>query len=81
MSIREPAADWYGVLRMEYVRCRGVVDNDGILEISADLREVLCKVSPGVHQATELESYLDVVSLMIVTAFPEKPVVYNAVDI
>jgi hypothetical protein len=41
VSIREPAADWDGVLGMEDVRCRRVVDNDGVLQIPADLRQVL----------------------------------------
>lgn len=41
VGIREPAADWDGVLRVEDVRRRGVVDDDGILQIPPDLRQVL----------------------------------------
>lgn len=41
MGVREPAADRDGVLRVEDIRSRRVVDNDGILQITTDLREVL----------------------------------------
>lgn len=37
MSIREPAADWNGVLGMEDVGGGGVVDDDGFFKVSANL--------------------------------------------
>ena len=42
VSIREPAADWDGVLGVEDVGRRRVVDDDGLFEVSANLRQVLC---------------------------------------
>jgi hypothetical protein len=41
VCVREPAADGDGMLRVEDVRGRRVVDDDGVLEITANLREVL----------------------------------------
>lgn len=41
VSVREPAADGNGVLRMEDVRGRRVVDDDGVLEVAANLRQIL----------------------------------------
>ena len=41
MSIREPAADWNRMLRVENVRSGRVVDDDGLLEVSSHLREIL----------------------------------------
>lgn len=40
MSIREPAADRYRMLRVEDVRGRGVVDDDGFSQVTANLREI-----------------------------------------
>jgi hypothetical protein len=45
VSIREPTADGDSMLRVENVRRRRVVDDDGILEVSSDLRKVLDVVS------------------------------------
>lgn len=45
VCVREPAADGDGVLRMEDVRGRRVVDDDGVLEVAANLRKVLQGVS------------------------------------
>lgn len=41
VCVREPAADGDGVLRVEDVRGRRVVDDDGILQIPSDLGEIL----------------------------------------
>lgn len=41
MGVGEPAANRNGMLRMEYVGGWGIVDDDGLLQITADLREVL----------------------------------------
>ena len=41
VGVREPAADRDGVLRVEDIRGWRVVDNDGILEVTTDLREIL----------------------------------------
>lgn len=43
MRIREPTANRYRVLRMKYVRCRRVVDDDCFLEIAANLGQILCE--------------------------------------
>ncbi len=40
MSVREPTTDWHSVLRVENVRCRRVVDNDGFSQIAADLGQI-----------------------------------------
>lgn len=41
VCIREPAADWYCVLRVEDVRRGRVIDDNGILEVTANLGEIL----------------------------------------
>jgi hypothetical protein len=45
MGVGEPAADWDGVLGVENVRSWRVVDDDCVLQIAADLGEVLEYVS------------------------------------
>lgn len=45
VGVREPAADRDGMLRVEDVRGGRVVDNDSVLEIATDLREILVAVS------------------------------------
>ena len=52
------------MLGVEDVGCRRVVDDDGVLQLTPNLGEVL-----------------DVVSLVIVAALSEKPVVHDVVDI
>lgn len=64
VRVREPAADRNRVLRVEDVRRRRIVDDDGVLQIAAHLRQVL-----------------HVVTLMVVAALPEEPVVDNLVDV
>jgi len=41
MGVREPAADRNGVLRVEDVTGRRVIDDDGVLEIPAQVRKIL----------------------------------------
>jgi hypothetical protein len=41
VGIREPAADWDGMLRVEDIRGWRVVDNDSVLQVTTDLREIL----------------------------------------
>lgn len=41
MGVREPAADGYRVLRVEDVGSWGIVDDDCLTEITANLREIL----------------------------------------
>lgn len=41
MSIREPTADWNRVLRVENVRGRRVVDDDRVLQVAPNLRQIL----------------------------------------
>ena len=64
MRIGKPAADGHGMLGVEDVRCGRVVDDDGVLQVTSDLREVF-----------------DVVSLVVVAALAEQPVVDNLVDV
>jgi hypothetical protein len=48
VRVREPAADRDGVLRVEDVRRGRVVDNNSVLQVATDLREILrCSVSTG----------------------------------
>ena len=44
---------------MEYVRGWGVVDNDGVLQISSDLREVLDVVTLVIIAALSEESMMN----------------------
>lgn len=64
MSVRKPTTDRYSMLGVENVRSWRIIDDDGFLQISANLGQIF-----------------DVVSLVIVTTFPEKSVVYNVMDI
>lgn len=41
MRIGKPAAYGDGMLWVEYVGCRGVVDDDSVFKVSANLGEVL----------------------------------------
>jgi hypothetical protein len=41
MGVREPAADWYRVLRMEYIGCRRVINNNCVSKVTTDLGKVL----------------------------------------
>lgn len=45
MSVREPAADGYRVLRMENVRRRRIVDDDCVVDVTPNLGKILytCK--------------------------------------
>lgn len=58
MSIREPTADRDGVLRMENVGGRRVVDDDCLLEIAANLREILDVVALVVVAALAEQSVM-----------------------
>lgn len=59
MRIRKPAADRYGVLRVEDVGCGGVVDNDGILQVSANLGKVLDVVTTMVVTTFSEQAVVD----------------------
>jgi hypothetical protein len=41
MSVREPAADWYRMLRVEYIGCRGIINDNCISKVAANLRKIL----------------------------------------
>jgi hypothetical protein len=41
MSVREPAADWYRMLGVEYIGCRGIINDDCISKVAADLGKIL----------------------------------------
>lgn len=44
VCVREPAADGYRVLRVEDVGSRGVVDDDSVPKLTANLREILLDI-------------------------------------
>lgn len=71
------------MLGVENVGSRGVVDDDGILEITANLGKVLWSMSVCVSRTGEKRglSNLYIVPLVVVTAFAEQSVMYNTVDI
>jgi hypothetical protein len=72
VCVGEPAADWDGVLRVENVRRWGIVDDDRVLQVSANLRQVLQKLARVVlKNAYYVVAYLHVVALMVVTTFAE----------
>lgn len=82
MGVREPAADRDGVLRVEDVRGWRVVDNDGVLQVTANLREILEYMSTQDTMGAGVEkTYLDIVTLVIITAFAEQPVMYNTMNV
>ncbi len=64
VSVGKPTADGNGMLRVENIRSRRVIDNDGFSKVSANLRKVF-----------------DIISLVVVTAFPEKSVMNYMVNI
>lgn len=45
VSVREPAADGYRVLRMEYIRGGRIVDDDRLSKVTANLGEILYAIS------------------------------------
>lgn len=45
MRIREPTADWHGVLGVEDIRGWRVVDDDGVFEVASNLGQVFDVVS------------------------------------
>lgn len=51
MRVGKPAAYRDGVLWVENVGCGGVVDDDGVFQISADLGEVLYVIAAVVVAA------------------------------
>ena len=59
VRVGEPTADGDGVLRVENVRGRGVVDDDCVLEVAADLGEVLDVVALVVVAAFAEEPVVD----------------------
>ena len=40
MSIGKPTADWNGVLRVEDVGCRGIVNYNRLSKVAPNLREI-----------------------------------------
>lgn len=59
MRVGEPTANGYGVLRVEYVGRRRVVDDDGVLEVTPDLGEILDVVAAVVVAALSEQSVVD----------------------
>lgn len=81
VRVREPAADGNGVLRVENVRRGRVVDDDGVLEITTNLRQILVPVRRDTVHRKRMATYFYIVSLMVVTAFAEEAVVHHTVDV
>lgn len=80
MGIRKPAADRNGMLRMEDVRGWRIVDDDGLLEIAANLGEVLFRLERGIDTALD-QTCLDVVALVVVAALSEEAVMDGTVNV
>jgi hypothetical protein len=59
VSIREPAADRNSVLRVENIRRRRVVDDDRVLQVAANLRQVLDVVALVVVAAFSKQPVVD----------------------
>lgn len=51
MCVGKPTTYGYGVLRVEDVGCRGVVDDDRVLEVSSNLGQILDVVAAMVMAA------------------------------
>lgn len=67
---------------MEDIRCGRVVDDNGFLQISTDLRQVLCEIiSEGATTIVNCSSYLNIISLMVVAALPEQSMVDDMMDV
>lgn len=83
VCVREPAADGYRVLRVEDVGSRGVVDDDSVPKLTANLREILLEiVNKIVANGTSLHrTNLDVVALVVVTALSEQSMVDHVVNV
>lgn len=81
MCIREPTANRHGVLGVEDVRSRRVVDDDRLLEVTSHLRKVLPNglVRSRIHMARG--TCLDIVALVVIATLSEQAVVDYAVDI
>lgn len=59
MGIREPTANRDGVLRVKDVRSRRVVNDDGVLEVTANLRQVLDVVALVIVATLAEEAMVD----------------------
>lgn len=59
MSIREPAADRYRVLRVKDIRGRGIVNNDGFPQVTPNLREIFDIVALVVVAAVSEQAMMD----------------------
>jgi hypothetical protein len=59
VSIGEPTADWDGVLWVENIRRRRVIDNDSILQVASKLREILDVVAVVVEATLAEQAVVD----------------------
>ncbi len=69
---------------MKDVGCRGIVDDDAGFHFTTELRQVLPKKYHQclVHGVKDTEKmYLDVIALVVITAFPEQAMSYHAVHV
>jgi hypothetical protein len=67
MCIRKPTAYRHSMLRVEDVGCRGIVDDNGVLEIPTDLRQIFDVVALMVVAALSEEAVMhDIVNVKLV---------------
>ena len=71
MRVREPAAYGDGMLWMENVRGRRVVDDYSLSQITSDLGEILDCIKTG-FQRGKHRTNLHVIALVVITAFTKE---------
>jgi hypothetical protein len=84
VRVVEPGGYWNGVVRMEDVRGRRVVDDDGLRHLAAELGQILRIVqrviSMGMSFSLELRlAYLNIIASVIVATLSEQPVLDDLV--
>ena len=72
MSVREPAADGNRMLRVKYVRCWRIVDDNRLSQIASDLRKVL-HIKSKRHSGDKMRhrTNLHIISLVVVATITE----------
>ena len=81
MSVREPAANGYRMLRMKYIRRGGIINYNRFSKITADLRKVLQKSVQNTRLIASQQTNFDIISLVIVTAISKESMVDDMMDV
>ena len=82
MGVREPTANGYRMLRMKYIRRRGIINNDRFSKITTNLRKVLQKSVQRIRPITsKKQTNFDIISLVIVTTISEESMVDDMMDV